>query len=132
MSALTICILASGLSPHSARALRKLHSNHSVVLFTDYTVNLLAFPGAIFQPTSPDELISSLVFVPFARRLGSVPGILVDRIKYGSFKVAWDVCYMPLPHVQPVADIWYHRNMTSFCMLLTYVLEVHFAVTPSN
>ncbi|KAF9821282.1 hypothetical protein IEO21_00890 [Rhodonia placenta] len=74
----------------AARALRKLHSNHSVVLFTDYTVNLLAFPGAIFQPTSPDELISSLVFVPFARRLGSVPGILVDRIKYGSFKVAWD------------------------------------------
>ncbi|KAI0921649.1 hypothetical protein AcW1_004439 [Taiwanofungus camphoratus] len=73
-----------------ARTLRKVYPNHSLVGFSDYTVNLLGFPAAFIQPISPSELITSVVFVPFARRLGKVPGVLVDQISFGSFRVAWD------------------------------------------
>ncbi|KAI0722230.1 P-loop containing nucleoside triphosphate hydrolase protein [Cerioporus squamosus] len=73
-----------------ARQLRKLYPNHSIVLAYDSTVNIFGFPGAIIQPLSPPDLISSVYFIPLARRLSQVPGILVDSILFGSFRVAWD------------------------------------------
>lgn len=77
--------------PHSARALRKMYPGKSVLLSTDWNTNILGFPGAVIQPTSESDLITSVVFVPFARRLGQLPGVLMDQIKFGSFHVAWDV-----------------------------------------
>ncbi|CCM05578.1 uncharacterized protein FIBRA_07805 [Fibroporia radiculosa] len=75
-----------------ARTLRKLYPSHSVVLFTDgANIGFLGFPGALIKPVSPPELITSLAFVPFARRAAAqVPGRLVDQVKFGSFSVAWD------------------------------------------
>ncbi len=61
------------------------------MLAYDSTVNIFGFPGAIIQPLSPPDLISSVYFIPLARRLSQVPGVLVDSISFGSFRVAWDV-----------------------------------------
>ncbi|EMD40855.1 hypothetical protein CERSUDRAFT_111434 [Gelatoporia subvermispora B] len=73
----------------AARALRKLYPGKTVVLSTDYNTNILGFPGAIIQPTSQTDLVTSIVFVPLSRRLGQVAGILSDQIKFGCFRVAW-------------------------------------------
>ncbi|THH31305.1 hypothetical protein EUX98_g2882 [Antrodiella citrinella] len=69
-------------------ALRKLYPNHSVTLF--YNANVLGFPGALIEPALPPDLVSGLVFYPVARRMGSATGILVDAVRFGLFKVAWD------------------------------------------
>ncbi|OCH90947.1 P-loop containing nucleoside triphosphate hydrolase protein [Obba rivulosa] len=74
----------------AARALRKMYPGKSVLLSTDWNTNILGFPGAVIQPTSESDLITSVIFVPFARRLGQLPGVLMDQIKFGSFHVAWD------------------------------------------
>ncbi|RPD66739.1 P-loop containing nucleoside triphosphate hydrolase protein [Lentinus tigrinus ALCF2SS1-7] len=73
-----------------ARQLRKLYPDHSIVLSFDYTVNIFGYPGALIQPLSPPDLISAVYFVPLARRLSQIPGVLVDSISFGSFRVAWD------------------------------------------
>lgn len=74
-----------------ARQLRKLYPKHSIVLAYDGTTNILGFPGAFVQPMSPPDLITNVYFVPLARRLSSIPGVLVDQISFGSFRIAWDV-----------------------------------------
>lgn len=56
----------------------------------DYNVNLMGFPGALVQPMSPHELISTIVFQPLQRRTGQ--GILLDTVEFGSFRMAWNVC----------------------------------------
>ena len=62
-----------------------------MVLFQDWgSINVLGFPGAISQPMAPHDLISSIVFIPLQRRIGS--GILVDSVELGSFRIAWQVC----------------------------------------
>lgn len=61
------------------------------MLAYDSTVNIFGFPGAIVQPLAPSDLITTVYFVPLARRLSQVPGVLVDSISFGSFRVAWDV-----------------------------------------
>ncbi|KAI1786675.1 P-loop containing nucleoside triphosphate hydrolase protein [Ganoderma leucocontextum] len=73
-----------------ARQLRKLYPKHSVVLAYDGTIDLLGFPGALVQPMSPPDLITNVYFVPLARRLSNIPGVLVDQISFGSFRIAWD------------------------------------------
>lgn len=55
------------------------------------STNVLDFPGALVQPLSPSDLITTVYFVPFARHLSTIPGVLVDQISFGSFRVAWDV-----------------------------------------
>ena len=62
-----------------------------MVPVTDYSNSILSFPGALVQPLAPSELISSVYFVPVARRLSKIPGVLVNQIFFGSFRVAWDV-----------------------------------------
>lgn len=76
--------------PRSARKLRELYPNHSVVPFT-YGIDLFGFPKAYMQPISPPELISNLVFVPLARSMGQSAGVLVDNVRFGAFSVAWEV-----------------------------------------
>lgn len=76
-------------STYGAFELKKLYPGHSVVMSTDYGINLLGFPSAAFRAMVPDELITQVQFQPFARRLGQVPGVLVDGIRFGSFHVSW-------------------------------------------
>lgn len=73
--------------------LRKLYPGHSVISTTPYVSNVLALPSAIIQPINPDEMVVSAFFAPLARR-SSVPGILVDYVRFGSFRVAWEVKYI--------------------------------------
>ncbi|KAI0824726.1 P-loop containing nucleoside triphosphate hydrolase protein [Trametes gibbosa] len=77
-------------SQFGARQLRKLYPGYSVVGFNDWSVNILGFPGALARPVSPPDLITSVYFIPLARRLSQIPGVLVDQISYGAFQVAWD------------------------------------------
>ncbi|KAI0327751.1 P-loop containing nucleoside triphosphate hydrolase protein [Cubamyces sp. BRFM 1775] len=73
-----------------ARQLRKLYPDHSIVAAYDGNINILGFPGAFAQPLSPSDIISTIHFVPLARRLSRVPGVLVDSISFGAFRLAWD------------------------------------------
>ncbi|OBZ77167.1 putative ATPase YjoB [Grifola frondosa] len=73
-----------------AKYLRNLYPKHSVVLSNDYNISLLSYPGAIIQPLFPSDLITNVYFIPLARHLSQIPGVLVDQIKFGSFRLAWD------------------------------------------
>ncbi|KAH9948337.1 P-loop containing nucleoside triphosphate hydrolase protein [Amylocystis lapponica] len=57
---------------------------------TDYNIDILAFPGAAKEPLAPSELLSTLAFIPYPRKSGSIPGVLVDDIKFGSFRLTWN------------------------------------------
>ncbi|KAH9948338.1 P-loop containing nucleoside triphosphate hydrolase protein [Amylocystis lapponica] len=80
----------SDVALYGVKTFKKLYPKHSLVMSVDYTINILSFPGLVKEPLAPSELVSSLVFIPFARKLGSVPGVLVDQIKFGSFHLKWN------------------------------------------
>ncbi|KAI0650237.1 P-loop containing nucleoside triphosphate hydrolase protein [Trametes meyenii] len=77
-------------SQFGARQLRKLYPEHSIVGAYDGNINILGFPGSVVQPLSPPDLITTVYFVPLARRLSQVPGVLVDNISFGAFRLVWD------------------------------------------
>ncbi|THH15203.1 hypothetical protein EW146_g5223, partial [Bondarzewia mesenterica] len=72
-----------------SRQLQKLYPGHSLVMSADYRLDLLGFPGAYIQPLSPAEVITNKVFLPLPKRTGPVPGLLLDSVEFGAFKVAW-------------------------------------------
>lgn len=57
----------------------------------DFRLNLLNFPAALAVPLENLPLVTNLFFVPLARSLGSLPGVLIDQVVFGAFKLAWDV-----------------------------------------
>jgi transitional endoplasmic reticulum ATPase len=57
----------------------------------DWRLNILDVPGVASIPLDESKLVTNLVFVPLARRLGEVPGVLVDSIEFGSFRVIANV-----------------------------------------
>jgi transitional endoplasmic reticulum ATPase len=57
----------------------------------DYRLNLLNFPGALAVPLEDLPLVTNLVFIPLVRGLGPLPGILIDQVDFGAFKLTWDV-----------------------------------------
>ncbi|KAI0700787.1 P-loop containing nucleoside triphosphate hydrolase protein [Cytidiella melzeri] len=72
-----------------ARKLRELYPKHTVTLFG--YANVLGFPDAYVQPISPPDIISSVNFFPMGRTgQGQGTGVLVDDVKFGAFRVAWD------------------------------------------
>lgn len=73
-----------------AHALRKLYPNHSLVMSADYGLNIISLTGVYSLPLSSSELVTNAFFVPIARRLGSVPGVILDNVVFGGFKVTWD------------------------------------------
>lgn len=58
---------------------------------SDYSLNVLGFPGASATPVETTPLITNLAFIPLARKLGSLPGVLVDQVQFGTFNLVWDV-----------------------------------------
>ncbi|KAF9481812.1 P-loop containing nucleoside triphosphate hydrolase protein [Pholiota conissans] len=72
-----------------ADALRKLHPNHSLIMTNGYGMNILGFPAASVTPMANTPLITNLFFVPLSRSMG-IPGLLVDQVEYGSFKLNWN------------------------------------------
>ncbi|KIM46377.1 hypothetical protein M413DRAFT_441472 [Hebeloma cylindrosporum] len=72
-----------------ADALRRIYPNHSLVLTQSWGMDILGFPGASVTPLEKTPLITNLVFIPLARSLGSVPGVLVDQVQFGAFKIIW-------------------------------------------
>ena len=54
-----------------------------------FNMSIMGFPGATFTPIEKSPLVTNLVFIPLARNLGSVPGVLVDSIQFGAFNVSW-------------------------------------------
>ncbi|RDB22658.1 putative ATPase YjoB [Hypsizygus marmoreus] len=73
-----------------ADALRRIYPNHSLVTTTDYRLNVLDHPAVLAAPLEKTPLVTNLVFFPFARAVGSIPGILADQIEFGAFKISWD------------------------------------------
>ena len=59
----------------------------------DYGINLFGFPGVQVTPLEKTPLITNLVFVPVARSLGTVPGVLVDQVNFGAFQLIWKVSF---------------------------------------
>lgn len=74
----------------SSTALRKLYPKHTVTQF--YNVNLLAYPNVLVQPVHPADVVTGLVFIPLGRQMGSMSGVILDSVRFGCFKLAWDVC----------------------------------------
>ncbi|KAF8238855.1 P-loop containing nucleoside triphosphate hydrolase protein [Tricholoma matsutake] len=74
----------------AADALRRLYPKHSLVTTMDFRLNLLNFPAALAVPLENLPLVTNLFFVPLARSLGSLPGVLIDQVVFGAFKLAWD------------------------------------------
>ncbi|KAG5341953.1 hypothetical protein C0989_006797 [Termitomyces sp. Mn162] len=73
-----------------ADALRRLYPGHSVVLSTDFNLNILNHPGVVAIPVEQTPLVTNTLFVSVARGIGAVPGVLIDLVQFGVFKVAWD------------------------------------------
>ncbi|CAA7260036.1 unnamed protein product [Cyclocybe aegerita] len=71
-----------------ADALSRLYPNHSLVMTQDYGINLLGFPAAQLTPLEKTPLITNLFFIPLSRSVG-IPGILVDNVEFGAFKLVW-------------------------------------------
>jgi hypothetical protein len=53
-------------------------------------MNILGFPGAYSQPLDANELITSVFFVPVARRAQS-RGVFLESVEFGCFRTAWSV-----------------------------------------
>ncbi|EDR12322.1 uncharacterized protein LACBIDRAFT_152223, partial [Laccaria bicolor S238N-H82] len=74
----------------SADALRRIYPEHSLVMTRDLQLNVLRFPGVNVSPLEKTPMVSNLVFVPLARSLGGLPGILVDQIQFGAFQLSFN------------------------------------------
>lgn len=59
----------------------------------DWKLNILQFPGVNVSPLEKTPMVSNLVFVPLARNLGGLPGVLVDQIQFGAFQLSFNVSY---------------------------------------
>jgi hypothetical protein len=86
----------------------------------DYGLNLTSFPGVYAVPLSSSELVTNVFFVPLARRLGTVPGIVADNVLFGGFKVAWDVSSRFVLQCIVNGTDYNLRNMISLSMLRRY------------
>jgi hypothetical protein len=52
---------------------------------------VLGFPGLTVEPLERTPLITNLYFIPLSKRLVGVPGLLLDQVEFGAFKVRWNV-----------------------------------------
>ncbi|GLB33979.1 putative ATPase associated with various cellular activities (AAA) [Lyophyllum shimeji] len=73
-----------------ADALRQLYPNLSLVGTTDYQLDILNHPGVVATPLENTPLVTDTFFRAIARGLGAKPGLLLERIHFGGFKVSFD------------------------------------------
>ncbi|KAG6879196.1 hypothetical protein C0992_004435 [Termitomyces sp. T32_za158] len=73
-----------------ADALRRLYPGHSVVISTEFNMNILNHPEVVTTPVEQTPLVTTTVFVPIARGIGTMSGVLIDHIQFGVFKASWD------------------------------------------
>ncbi|KAF8525316.1 P-loop containing nucleoside triphosphate hydrolase protein [Gautieria morchelliformis] len=72
-----------------AETLRNVHPKSSLVFTKDRQIDILAYPSAVCAPLPDVQKLSQVTFVALARRLSQVPGMLVDRLQFATFRVAW-------------------------------------------
>ncbi|ESK96282.1 atp-dependent zn protease [Moniliophthora roreri MCA 2997] len=89
--------------------LRKEYPELSLVASDDLNLNLLNFPAAQATPLEITPLVTNLRFISLGNRTSPVPGMLLDGVLAGSFKVVWQtlefLLYMvecPSPYGFPV------------------------------
>jgi hypothetical protein len=54
-------------------------------------LNILNFPGITPVPLEDAPLFTSAAFMPLPTSSSPVPGVLVDNVEYGAFKLSWQV-----------------------------------------
>lgn len=99
------------LSLFSANVLRKKYPKHSLVMTGDYYLlgSIYSFPGVAVEPLP--NLLTDAGFIPLAPRSNPIPGVVVDSIEYGAFKLSWEV---PTGFYYRVGFLTStHRNMNS-------------------
>lgn len=81
------------MSADSADALKKLYPNHSLVMTSDWQMNILGLPGVAITPKPVDDLITNLMYLGLRRKgTGGQPaGFLVDSVDFGAFEAVWKV-----------------------------------------
>jgi transitional endoplasmic reticulum ATPase len=95
----------------SADALRQLYPKHSLVMSDDpRSMGILSFPGVAAFPVDESQLVTNLVFIPLARRLGIVRGVLLDSIEFGSFQLAFGVITWLIYHLRTPTDFPYQNQ----------------------
>ncbi|EGO27875.1 hypothetical protein SERLADRAFT_346820 [Serpula lacrymans var. lacrymans S7.9] len=57
----------------------------------DYRLSLLDFPAAQIQALPTPESITNVIFMPLARRLGDIKGVLSQSVVFGAFDLTWKV-----------------------------------------
>ena len=70
---------------------KKLHPKKSLVVSEAWNANLLSYPELLIQPVNMDEVVTTTLFASLPRRSAPRPGVLVQSISFGAFRVAWDV-----------------------------------------
>ena len=54
-------------------------------------IDILGFPGVMTAPVAPSEMIKMFYYFAVARQAGQSTGVLVQNVRFGSFRVAWAV-----------------------------------------
>lgn len=67
--------------------LRSRYPDHSLVVTSDWQINLLNLEGVVWKPLDGVELQSHVAFVAPPRR--NIPGQIVRSIRFGGFDVEW-------------------------------------------
>jgi hypothetical protein len=103
----------------SADALKRLYPKHSLVVTEDSLLDVLRFPGTQATPLEKSPLVTNLFFVPVARKLG-IPGVLIDSVQFGIFKINWQVWMFGRPQSRTniifLLATWIH---CSYCLCMS-------------
>jgi hypothetical protein len=91
-----------------------------VVVTSPYNVGILGFPDLLAEPISADEVITETFFIPLAKRSAPIPGIVLDQVLFGAFRLAWDVSAASVSLL--AVSNFIHRNTTSFYTWCRWVL----------
>ncbi|KAF8605324.1 P-loop containing nucleoside triphosphate hydrolase protein [Ceratobasidium sp. AG-I] len=67
--------------------LRTKYPSHSLVVTSDWQINILNLEGVAWKPRDEVELQSKVMFIPPRRR--GVPGQIVRSIRFGAFDLEW-------------------------------------------
>ncbi|KDQ20601.1 hypothetical protein BOTBODRAFT_26605 [Botryobasidium botryosum FD-172 SS1] len=78
----------AGTDTTITHALQRMYPHHSLIVTSDYGLQILGLPGAQYAPIPGETRLSHTVFSPPARRVDGY-GALAEDIKFGAFYVEW-------------------------------------------